>query len=268
MRYSVLGLIFILTTMGFSKTDEDFLHEFNVSDKSIVYYNEAVQSENMNAEIKETKELYKKAVSEDKENYLALNKLGYIYRMENNLDDAQKLYLKSIEVNPDGYEAYDLLIELYQTNKEFNKVKEYSEILINKHPDYPEGYYNLAEIYEETDQNDLIIKYYSLALERYNKYDKEKFPDKENVVIENAKLDCIVGIANSYSKKSEFRKSLEKLLLIDPISSNYSDIQRQNYTNIVMDNLEKLYKINSKSANNYLRIFKNRNILPQNFNFK
>ena len=88
------------------------------------------------------------------------------------------------------------------------------------------------------------------------------------MVIENAKLDCIVGIANSYSKKSEFRKSLEKLLLIDPISSNYSDIQRQNYTNIVMDNLEKLYKINSKSANNYLRIFKNRNILPQNFNFK
>ena len=268
MRVLVLGLVLALAAVSFSKSDEDFLREFKISDKSVAYYEEAVKSESMNAEIKDIKKLFKKAVDEDSRNYLALDKLGYIYRMENHLADAKREYLKSIEINPDGYEAYDLLIELYQTDKDFDKVREYSEILIKKHPNYPEGYYNIAQLYEKSGNNSQVIKYYTLALEKYNKYDKEKFPDKENVVIENGKLDCIVGIANAYSNQSEYRKSLEKLLLIDPASSNYSDIQRQKYTDIVIDSLTKLYKTNPKSANSYLKTFKNRNILPQNFSLK
>ena len=127
MRVLVLGLVLALAAVSFSKSDEDFLREFKISDKSIAYYEDAVKSESMNAEIKDIKKLYKNAVDEDSRNYLALNKLGYIYRMENHLADAEREYLKSIEINPEGYEAYDLLIELYQADKDFDKVKDYSE---------------------------------------------------------------------------------------------------------------------------------------------
>ena len=60
MRVLVLGLVLALAAVSFSKSDEDFLREFKISDKSVAYYEEAVKSESMNAEIKDIKKLFKK----------------------------------------------------------------------------------------------------------------------------------------------------------------------------------------------------------------
>ena len=81
------------------------------------------------------------------------------------------------------------------------------------------------------------------------------------------RLDSIIGIADIYTVKAEYVKALEKLLLINPLSSNYSDIERQNYTNAVVESLEKLNKKNKKLAGRYLKIFQDRNVLPRGYKF-
>ena len=143
----------------------------------------------------------------------------------------------------------------------------YAEILVEKHPDYPDGYYILAQIYEEEENEDYALKYYSDALKNYNNYNTEKFPDRAEVILENRRLDSIIGIADIYTVKAEYVKALEKLLLINPLSSNYSDIERQNYTNAVVESLEKLNKKNKKLAGRYLKIFQDRNVLPRGYKF-
>ena len=138
---------------------------------------------------------------------------------------------------------------------------------MEKHPDYPDGYYILAQIYEEEENEDYALKYYSDALKNYNNYNTEKFPDRAEVILENRRLDSIIGIADIYTVKAEYVKALEKLLLINPLSSNYSDIERQNYTNAVVESLEKLNKKNKKLAGRYLKIFQDRNVLPRGYKF-
>ncbi|MDR2880166.1 MAG: hypothetical protein LBV03_09660 [Fusobacteriales bacterium] len=142
----------------------------------------------------------------------------------------------------------------------------YAEILVEKHPDYPDGYYILARIYEEENENH-ALKYYSDALKNYDNYNTDKFPGIAGVILENRRLDSIIGIADIYMVKAEYVKALEKLLLINPLSSSYSDIERQNYTNTVAKSLEKLNKKNKKLADRYLKIFQDRNILPKGHKF-
>lgn len=265
MKKLILILFFILTITVFSKTNDEFLSEFKISEKSAEYYNTGLNMESMNGNIKEIKKIYEQAVKEDSRNYLALNKLGDITRMEGKSRESENFYLKSIEINPDAYETYDLIIALYRSNKENTKLKEFVERLINRHSEYPEGYYILGQLYEDKEDNNNALKYYTLALEKYENYDMKKFPEIEDIVLENRKLDSIIGIANVYSNKREFIKALDKLLDINPFSSNYSDIERQNYTNTVIKSLKGLNKINTKTSKKYLKIFQNRNILPENF---
>lgn len=265
MQKLILILSFILITTVFSKTSDEFLNEFKISERSAEYYNAGLNMESMNGDIKEIKKIYEQAVKEDGRNYLALNKLGYITRMEGKSREAEWFYQKSMEINPDAYETYDLIIALYRSNKENIKLKEFVEKLIDRHTEYPEGYYILGQVYESNGDNDNMLKYYTLALEKYKNYDIKKFPEIESIILENRKLDSIIGIANAYSNKKEFIKALDKLLVINPVSSNYSDIERQNYTNIVIKSLKGLNKINIKTSKKYLKIFQNRNIVSKNF---
>ena len=267
MKKLIIILLFIITFGIFSKTADEFLHEFKISDKSIEYYNKALNIKSMNGEIQEIRSAYRDAVKEDERNYLALDELGNIARMEGNIREAGNYYLKSIEVNPDGYDSYSYIIDLYRSEGNREKMKEYAEILVEKHPDYPDGYYILAQIYEEVGNKEFALKYYSDALKKYENYDTDKFPDKAKVILENRKLDSIIGIADIYTDQAEYVKALDKLLLINPFSSNYSDIERQNYTNAVIESLKKLNKKSRKSAEKYLKIFQNRNVLPKNFKF-
>ena len=267
MKKLIIILLFIITSGIFSKTTAEFLHEFGISDKSIEYYNKALNIKSMNGEIQEIRSAYRDAVKEDGRNYSALDELGNIARMEGNIREAGNYYLKSIEINPDGYDSYSYIIDLYRSEGNYEKMKEYAEILVEKHPDYPDGYYILAQIYEEEKNKDYALKYYSDALKKYDNYDTEKFPDKAEVILENRKLDSVIGIADIYTDKAEYVKALDKLLLMNPLSSNYSDIERQNYTNAVVASLEKLNKENKKLALRYLRIFQDRNVLPRNFKF-
>ena len=267
MKKLIIILLFIITSGIFSKTNDVFLHEFGISDKSIEYYNKALNIKSMNGENSEIRSAYRDAVKEDGRNYLALDELGNIARMEGNIQEAGNYYLKSIEVNPDGYDSYNYLIDLYRSEGNKEKMRMYAEILVEKHPDYPDGYYILAQIYEEEENEDYALKYYSDALKNYNNYNTEKFPDRAEVILENRRLDSIIGIADIYTVKAEYVKALEKLLLINPLSSNYSDIERQNYTNAVVESLEKLNKKNKKLAGRYLRIFQDRNVLPRDYKF-
>ena len=267
MKKLIIILLFIITSGIFSKTSEEFLHEFGISDKSIEYYNKAINIKSMNGEIQEIRSAYRDAVKEDGRNYLALDELGNIARMEGNTRDAGNYYLKSIEINPDAYDSYNYLIDLYRSEGNKEKMREYAEKLTEKHPDYPDGYYILAQMYEEEGNKEYALKYYSEALKNYDNYNTDKFPDKAEVILENRKLDSIIGIADIYTDKAEYIKALDKLLLINPLSSNYSDIERQNYTNAVVESLEKLNKKDKKLAGRYLRIFQDRNVLPRGYKF-
>ena len=267
MKKLIIILLFIITSGIFSKTTDEFLREFGILDKSIEYYNKALNIKSMNGGIQEIRSAYRDAVKEDERNYLALDELGNIARMEGNIRDAGNYYLKSIEVNPDGYDSYSYIIDLYRSEGNSEKMKEYAEMLVEKHPDYPDGYYVLAQMYEEAGNKNNALKYYSDALKKYDNYNTDKFPDKAEVVLENRKLDSIIGIADIYTDRAEYVKALDKLLLINPLSSNYSDIERQNYTNAVVESLEKLNKQNKKLAGRYLRIFQDRNVLPRDFKF-
>ena len=267
MKKLIIILLFIITSGIFSKTNDVFLHEFGISDKSIEYYNKAINIKSMNGEIQEIRSAYRDAVKEDGRNYLALDELGNIARMEGNTRDAGNYYLKSIEINPDAYDSYNYLIDLYRSEGNKEKMREYAEKLTEKHPDYPDGYYILAQMYEEERNKEYALKYYSEALKNYDNYNTDKFPDKAEVILENRKLDSIIGIADIYTDRAEYIKALDKLLLINPLSSNYSDIERQNYTNAVVESLEKLNKKNKKLAGKYLRIFQDRNVLPRGYKF-
>ena len=109
-----------------------FLHEFGISDKSIEYYNKALNIKSMNGENSEIRSAYRDAVKEDGRNYLALDELGNIARMEGNIQEAGNYYLKSIEVNPDGYDSYNYLIDLYRSEGNKEKMRMYAEILVLK----------------------------------------------------------------------------------------------------------------------------------------
>ena len=267
MKKLIIILLFIITSGIFSKTADEFLHEFEISDKSIEYYNKALNIKSMNGEIQEIRSAYRDAVKVDGRNFLALDELGNISRMEGNIREAGNYYLKSIEVNPDGYDSYSYIIDLYRSEGNVDRMKEYAEMLTAKHPDYPDGYYILAQMYEEEGNKENALKYYTEAFKMYDNYNTDKFPDKAEVILENRKLDSIIGIADIYTEKSEYVKALDKLLLINPFSSNYSDIERQNYTNAVVESLGRLNKQNKKLAGQYLKIFQDRNVLPRDFKF-
>ena len=260
-------LLFITTSGIFSKTADEYLIEFGISDKSIEYYNRALNLESMNGQIQDIRSAYREAVREDVRNYLALDKLGNIARMEGNIKEAGNMYLKSIEINPDGYDSYNYIIDLYRLEGNQKKMKEFAELLIKRHPDYPDGYYILAQMYEEEGKKENALKYYSSAFEKYADYNSKKFPDKAEIITENRKLDSIIGVASLYTDKNEYIKALNKLLLIDPFSSNYSDIERQNYTKTVTEALKKLNKKNRKLAGRYLKTFQDRNVLSKQFKF-
>lgn len=267
MKKLIMILLFIITSGIFSKTADEYLREFGISDKSIEYYNKALNIESMNGEIQYIRNAYREALKEDGRNYLAYDKLGNIARMEGNIREAENMYLKAVEINPDSYDSYNYIIDLYRSGGNNEKMKEYAEILIEKHPDYPDGYYVLAQMYEDEGNREYALKYYSDALRKYENYDTKKFPDKAEIVMENRKLDSIIGIADIYTDKADYVKALDKLLVINPLSSNYSDIERQNYTNAVVESLTKLNKNNRKLAGKYLKIFQDRKVLSKQFRF-
>ena len=77
MKKLIIILLFIITSGIFSRTNDVFLHEFGISDKSIEYYNKALNIKSMNGENSEIRSAYRDAVKEDGRNYLALDELGF-----------------------------------------------------------------------------------------------------------------------------------------------------------------------------------------------
>ena len=265
MKKLVFILFSIMMYSVFSKTEIEFLNDFDVSKESVEFYSKALDLENMNGSVNEVKSIYNKSFDLDNKNYLALNKLGEIARVEGKTREAEKLYLQSLEINLNAYETYNLLIALYKETNDLIKLKEIAYKLTEIHSDYPEGYYILAQLFEKEGDNNNALKYYESALEKYKTYNIKKFPEQTKIVIENRKFDSIIGISNIHLERFEYKKALDILLTIDPISSSYSDIERQNYTNVVIDSLKKLNKFDSKSAKNYLKLFQKRLVLPKNF---
>jgi tetratricopeptide (TPR) repeat protein len=89
-------------------------------------------------------EFYQKAITFEPTNSTYLNNLGDSYRLTGDLKKAKETLLESLEVDTNGMLTHFNLGTLYQTEKNFKKAIDSFQKSLNINPSYTEAYYQLA----------------------------------------------------------------------------------------------------------------------------
>jgi protein O-GlcNAc transferase len=89
-------------------------------------------------------EYYQKALIYEPTNSTYLNNLGDSYRLTGDLNKAKEIFLESLQVNTNGMLTHFNLGTLYQTEGNFQKAIDSFKKSLNINPSYLEAYYQLA----------------------------------------------------------------------------------------------------------------------------
>ena len=90
--------------------------------------------------LKQKKDVFMKAVEEDRKNYLAIAALAKVAFAQDDRSTAIKYYKKVIEINPKFQKGYENLIERYEDFQDYENLKITAEKLIKLDSEDPVSY--------------------------------------------------------------------------------------------------------------------------------
>lgn len=112
-----------------------------------------------------------KSLTLDKRNKESYRLLGKIYEEHNELEEARNWYRKALSEDIDNFcEFYGLIANTYFKENKFDKAIKYYEKAINSNKNYISAYCNMAEIYIIQKDFDKAIEYLKKAIEVNSAY--------------------------------------------------------------------------------------------------
>jgi len=159
---------------------------------------------------------YTEALKYFPDSYDLNNKIGVIYKIQNNLDKAQEFFEKSIELRFDFIPAFNNLAAVFHEKKDFeNAVNILNQALLIKGADF-NIHYNLGLNYEKLGRNREAVRAYSNA-----------------ILIDGREPDPFIRSAIVYDLMGEKDKALENMIKARPLVKDSFELSNlvENYIN-------------------------------------
>ena len=147
--------------------------------------------------LKQKKDVFMKAVEEDRKNYLAIAALAKVAFAQDDRSTAIKYYKKAIEINPKFQKGYENLIERYEDFQDYENLKITAEQLIKLDSEDPVSYDGLYYYFKYKKNYKKAIEAGKKAIELYLK-GETKYYNYEFIT-----TDLIHSIAKDLGQKPE-----------------------------------------------------------------
>lgn len=98
-------------------------------------------------------------ISQNSEQYFAINKKGVALANKNDLNEAESIFKRCLEVNPDYAPALVNLGNLQRQRGQLENAINYYNMAIELDPEYHYSYYNLASVYKSQKNFNEYFKY-------------------------------------------------------------------------------------------------------------
>jgi tetratricopeptide (TPR) repeat protein len=161
---------YYLETPGIFGGDKDkarrYAESFVKSDSSLGHYLLSLYWEDEGNREKTEKELLL-SLKHNPENVNAMNRLGYLYLENLQMNESHYFFSRAIEVAPETANVYDSMGDFYATVSEFDSALIYYNRAIQKEPDFTVSIYNKARILEVLGRIDEALTVYRNLASRF-----------------------------------------------------------------------------------------------------
>lgn len=104
-------------------------------------------------------EIFKDLISENPDNYQAINKLGVVYANKKQLDKAEECFIRALEIEQYFGPALVNMGNIFEELGDGEEAEKYYKESIEYEPDYYMAYYNLSVLYKKRGHFDKYMKY-------------------------------------------------------------------------------------------------------------